>query len=169
MIQGQRTIVAWLAVVLMALPVLAYGENAEDWMRKGRDETDPVRQIDYFSKAIRLNPELAEAYTGRGMAYSDLEDYNKAVADYTKAIELNPDIAQNYNNRGWAYGKLGNYDRAVADYTRAIRIDPHYAGAFNNRGVAYYSLGRMEEALADFDKACKLGYGKGCENYYKIK
>lgn len=165
----QRTIIACFVVLLIAIPVLGYGQTAEDWLMKGHNETDPEKQIECFTKAVRLNPELAEAYTGRGMANNDLGRYDKAIADYTRAIELNPDNAQTYNNRGYSYERLGKYDKAIADFTKAIRIEPHYSSAYNNRGVAYYSLGRIDEALADFDKACKLGYGKGCENYYKIK
>ncbi len=165
----QRTIIAGIVAILITIPVLGYGQNAEDWLREGREEENPQVQIDCFTKAIRLNPELAEAYACRGTANSDLGRYDKAIADYTRAIGLSPDNAQTYNNRGYAYEKLGQYDRAIADYTRAVRIDPHYSSAYNNRGVAYYNLGRKDEALADFDKACKLGYGKGCENYYQIK
>jgi tetratricopeptide (TPR) repeat protein len=167
--RARWTIVACLALVLIAIPVLGYGQSAEEWLSMGRNETDPQTQIDYFTRAIRLNPELAEAYTCRGTAYSDLGKYDQAVLDYTRAAALNPDNAQTYNNRGYAYEKLGQYEKAVADFTRAIRIEPHYSSAYNNRGVSYYKLGMIDKALADFDKACKLGYGKGCENYYTIK
>jgi tetratricopeptide (TPR) repeat protein len=167
---GIRTaLVLSLALVLISIPGVGYCQSAEEWLAKARDETDPQIQIEYFSRAIRLNPDLGEAYSGRGTANSELGRYDSAVADYTKAIGLNPDIAQTYNNRGWAYEQLGKYDKAVADFTAAIRIDSHYANAYNNRGVAYYGLGMVEKALADFDKACKLGYPKGCENYYKVK
>jgi tetratricopeptide (TPR) repeat protein len=169
MIQNHRAIIGCVAAILIAIPVLVWGESAEDWLRKAKEETSPELQVEYFTKAIRLNPELAEAYSGRGTANSDLGRYDKAIADYTIAIGLNPDIAQTYNNRGYAYEMLGRHDKAIADYTRAIRIEPHYSSAFNNRGVAYYNAGLKDEALADFDKACKLGYRQGCENYYKIK
>jgi tetratricopeptide (TPR) repeat protein len=41
-----------------------------------------------------LNPEYANAYYNRGIAYNDLKQYNEAIADYTKAIELNPKFAR---------------------------------------------------------------------------
>ncbi|MBN2224439.1 MAG: tetratricopeptide repeat protein [Deltaproteobacteria bacterium] len=167
--RSQWKTIACIVMIFVTIPILAYGQTAEDWLKKGREETNPEIQVDYFTRAIRLNPELADAYTCRGTANGDLGRYDRAVADYTKAIELNPDNAQTYNNRGYAYEKLGSYDKAVADYTRAIRIEPHYSSAYNNRGVAYYSLGRIDEALADFDKACKYGSSEGCQNYYKIK
>lgn len=169
MTKNHRLVIWFAALALVAVALPAWGESAEDWLRKGKDESNPELQIEYFTKAIRLNPELAEAYTARGTANTDLERYDRAIADYTSALSLNPENAQTYNNRGYAYEKLGKHDKAIADYTRAIRIEPHYASAFNNRGVAYYNAGLKAEALADFDKACKLGYGTGCQNYHLLK
>jgi tetratricopeptide (TPR) repeat protein len=165
----RRIIITCIMAILIAFPVLGYGQTAEDWLRKGREETNPEVQIDYFTKAIGLNPELADAYACRGTANSDLGRYDRAIADYTKAIGLNPDNAQTYNNRGYAYENLGKHDRAITDYSQALLIDSHYPSAYYNRGVAYYNSGHKEQALADFDKACKSGYKKGCESYYKIK
>jgi tetratricopeptide (TPR) repeat protein len=165
----QAACIVSILLAAIAIPVLAWGQSAEDWLRKAREETNPELQVEYYTQAIRLNPDLAEAYTGRGTANSDLGRYDKAIADYTGAIGLSPDNAQTYNNRGYAYEMQGKHEKAIADYTRAIRIEPHYSSAFNNRGVAYYNMGLKDEALADFDKACNLGYGKGCENYYAVK
>jgi len=169
MIRNKREIVACVVAVLIAIPVLALGQSAEDWLRKGREESNPERQIEYYTRAIGITPGLVEAYTGRGTAFSDLGKYDKAIADYTSAISFSPDNAQYYNNRGYAYEMLDKHDKAIADYTRAIRIEPHYGTAYNNRGVAYYNAGLKDEALADFDKACKYGSRDGCVNYYKVK
>ncbi len=164
------TLIAGLAAMLFLLiPRVGQAQSAEDWLTKGKNETDPAKKIEYLTNAVRLNGDLAEAYVYRGMAFTDLGKYDRAVADYTTAISLNPDNAQAYNNRAYAYIKLERYNEAVADCGMAIRNDPHYPSAFNNRGIAYYGLGRINEALSDFDKACKLGYDKGCENYYKVK
>ncbi len=42
-------------------------------------------------KAIELNPTNDEAYNGRGSAYADRKQYEKAVEDFTRLMELNPD------------------------------------------------------------------------------
>jgi tetratricopeptide (TPR) repeat protein len=169
MINNHRAIVACVAAVLIAVPIVAWGESAEDWLRKGKEETNLDLRVDDFTRAIRLNPDLAEAYACRGTANSDLERYDKAIADYTSAIGLSPDNAQTYNNRGYAYEMLGKHDKAIADYTQALRLEPHYAGALNNRGISYYNAGLKEKALADFDKACKYGSGDACKHYYSLK
>ena len=64
------------------------------------------RQGDYdgaiadFTKAIELNPQLAEPYNNRGTARLHKHDLDGAIADYAKAIELNPQFADAYSNRG---------------------------------------------------------------------
>ena len=62
------------------------------------------RAIENYNKAIELDPNDADAYNNRGLAYYYLEEYERAIEDYNKAIELNPNYA--YNNRELAISKL---------------------------------------------------------------
>ncbi|WP_299623492.1 tetratricopeptide repeat protein, partial [Pelagibius sp.] len=88
--------------------------------------------------------------------HNDLEQFEKAVADYDKAIELDPKYAAAYNNRGNAHDDLEQFEKAVADYDKAIELDPKYAAAYNNRGNVHYDLEQFEKAVADYDKAIEL-------------
>ena len=109
-----------------------------------------------FSKAIELDQNFTEAYSGRGMAYRKNGQNDLAIVDYNKAIELDPKYAIAYNNRGVAYYSKGQNDLAIADYNRAIELDPKYAQAYDNRGVAYYSKGQNDLAIVDYNKAIEL-------------
>lgn len=44
--------------------------------------------VEKFSKAIEYSPGFAEAYMNRGLAYEELEMFDKARADYKKALQL---------------------------------------------------------------------------------
>ncbi len=57
--------------------------------------------IDYFSKAIDINPTYTDAYYNRGFAYELQKDAVNARKDYKKALELKP-----------------NYEKAVAGLNR---------------------------------------------------
>ena len=46
--------------------------------------------IEYYTKAIRVNPDNADTYAKRGNAEYLLGKYKEAVTDYSKAIELDP-------------------------------------------------------------------------------
>ena len=47
--------------------------------------------VDY-NKAISIDPELANAYANRAIAYSHLESMKKQSRDYEKCLQLDPKI-----------------------------------------------------------------------------
>ncbi len=129
-----------------------------------RDEADNPQErtqynhkaIEHFTKAIQLDPDYAESYNNRGVAYDFGGDYDAAIEDYTQAIKLNPRLAEAYNNRGNTYKNKGDYDAAIEDYTQAIKLNPRLAKAYNNRGEAHFQRDAIDLAIRDFDKAIEL-------------
>jgi tetratricopeptide (TPR) repeat protein/S1-C subfamily serine protease len=118
---------------------------------------DYPKAIADYTKAIAINPELANAYNNRGRTYSKLKEYPKAIADYTKAIAINPEYAKAYNNRGNTYYVLKEYLKAIADYDKAIAINPELILVFSyNRGPTYYDLKEYYKAIADYTKAIAI-------------
>ena len=105
-----------------------HNERGLQYLEKGQYD----QAITEFTKAIKLEPKLAEVYYNRGVAYDEKGQDNQAISEYTKAIELNPKFAWAYYNRGNAYEEKGHYDQAIADYTKAIELNPRDAYAYNN-------------------------------------
>ena len=130
--------------------------TAEDYFYKAYNSSDPQYQIDDYSRAIRINPDYANAYYNRGVVYYDLGKDQLALDDYSRAIRINPDFADAYYNRGVVYGNLGKYQLAIDDYSRAIRINPDYADAYYNRGLSYYKLGKYQPAIDDYSRAIRI-------------
>ena len=112
--------------------------------------------IKHYTEAIKLKPDLDEAYINRGAAYADKGELDKAFKDYNTAIKLNPDFANAYNNRGTAYAKKGDIDNAIKDYNKAIELQHDYADAYNNRGITYAKKGDFDNTITDFDKVIEL-------------
>ena len=79
--------------------------------------------ITCYSEAIRLKPDLADAYCKRGSAYEHIwpMQFEKAIADYGKAIELRPDLAEAYYLRGSAYYQCIEPEKGIADFSEALR------------------------------------------------
>jgi tetratricopeptide (TPR) repeat protein len=92
----------------------------------------------------------------RGFVLDELQQFDRAIADYNKAIELDPRYAAAYNNRGYVYRQKGELDRAIADYSKAIELDPNDFRAYNNRGHAYRQKGELDRAITDFNKTIAL-------------
>ena len=85
-----------------------------------------------FTKAIDLNPKLAEAWYNRGRAHSDLGQLDKAITDFSRAIELAPMLVEAWHNRAAAYLNLHQLDKAVVDYAEALRLDAKNVEVLNS-------------------------------------
>src|SRR5215471_14465465 len=123
---------------------------------------DNNRAIADYNEAIRIDPDYADAFYGRGNAWSEKFDDARALADYNEAIRLDPNHAAALNNRGAAWLAMGQNDRAVADFSAAIRVDPRDADYYNNRGSAWQAKGDLDRALADYDEAIRVAPNYRC-------
>ena len=121
-----------------------------------QNKKDYSKAIKHYSNAIKLNPQMAEAYCNRGLAYSKKGKVERAIKDYNKAIELDPNDVSTYNNRGNAYRRKGKVHLAIEDYNKAIDLNQDYVAAYNNRGIAYQDKGMFDRAIADYNKAIEL-------------
>ena len=109
-----------------------------------------------YTAAIAQEPQSAENYVNRGIAYNELGQNQLAIADYTKALDLAPNQTLAYYNRANAYSQLKQYQNAIADYTKIISQDRSYAYAYANRGSIYFQLNQKKEAFADLEKAIQI-------------
>jgi len=118
--------------VVIAKKALDQGVEAD---RQGKHDM----AIAQFNKAIEINPQFAEAYYSRGIAYLSMGNRYQAISDFTKVIEINPNIAEAY------------YHRAVA-----------YVIENNSYGQVWKNVNPTEDyydqALKDVNKAESLGY-----------
>jgi tetratricopeptide (TPR) repeat protein len=104
----------------------------------------------------KLDPKDAGAWYGRGLAYFNLDEYDKAIADLNKAIKLDPKSAPAHNALGAALGRQGKRDEALAEYRKATELDPEYAPAHSNLGGILSEQGKLDEAIAECRKAIAL-------------
>lgn len=131
-----------------------------DWLMKAygiwQDKDKAPQVLEYINKAIKLDPNNANAYSGRGITYTDLGKYKQALKDHNQSINLKPNEAYAYNNRGDTYFKLGEYKKAINDFDQAIRLEPDYAKAYANRGSPYFRLREYRRAIKDYNQAIAL-------------
>ena len=77
------------------------------------------RAIADFTRAIRLEPNDADAYYGRGTALGEKGEHDNAIADFTQAIRLKPENGDAYYRRGVAFESKREHDKAIADFEGA--------------------------------------------------
>ena len=134
----------------------AWGNDALDYYNLGLKSSITSRRIDYFNKALRLNPNLAEAYEKRAILYYFQRRYNRAIQDYTRVIALWPDNLEAYRIRGMAFLRKGELDLAINDFNHALELDPKLVSAYSYRAEAYRLKGMTENAIRDASRAVNL-------------
>ena len=152
----QRKILCFVIIlILSAFP--AHAENAMDYFDLGLKSTMTRTKINYFSRALELDPFLVDAYEKRGMLYFFQRKYDHVIQDFQAYIELSPPKGESYRMLGMGYLKIENYPSAIDNFTRAIEIDKGVSGAYSGRAEAHYLSGSYEKAVLDSTRAIELG------------
>jgi tetratricopeptide (TPR) repeat protein len=168
--EGTRTAVR---AALLAMPVVAGWVMLSMWRTDRRDlrATVPLHlkqgrkhqvQKEYdaalreYNQAIRIAPELGEAYCGRGIVYQAMGDTVRALADFDRALAHDSRLAPAYLARGKIRTERGDLDGALADFGELMRIQPTDPESHLNRGICLEKKGLVGEAIADFERVLKL-------------
>jgi tetratricopeptide (TPR) repeat protein len=78
----------------------------------------------YYTRAVKLSPNYAEAINNLGTIYYAHKSYRRSITQYKKALRLTPESASILSNLGTAYFARKNYDLAFDTYQKALAIDP---------------------------------------------
>lgn len=116
------------------------------------DERKWAEAIPYAREAIRLKPDLAEAYRYAGSASYNLNQYKEAIPYFDRLIALLPDY-NIYFLRGSAKYMLKQYAEAIPDYDQSIRLSPDSADPYFYRGACREGLEQYREAIICYDAA----------------
>jgi Tfp pilus assembly protein PilF len=127
--------------------------TAQGYLKKGNETRKPQEKILFYSRAIALNPNYAEAYNKRGNAYYDRKEYELALKDYSKAIAIRHDYADAYNDRARLYFHNKDYDKSLKDLDTIIKLQPRHYYSYYNRGKIYYAKNDDDQAIINFDRA----------------
>lgn len=105
-----------------------------------------------FDRALRIRPQLAEAYLNRGLAHRDLEETQAALEDFDQAFDLDPAMARACDERGRIYRDRGDARRAMQEFSKSIEIAPS-VDEYYQRGEMYESMGEHQKAIDDYTEA----------------
>nr|XP_039324878.1 tetratricopeptide repeat protein 6 [Saimiri boliviensis boliviensis] len=111
---------------------------------------------DYFSKALKFDPENEYVLMNRAIANTILKKYEEAKEDFANVIERCPFWAAVYFNRAHFYYCLKQYELAEEDLNKALSLKPNDALVYNFRAKVRGKIGLSEEAMADYNQALDL-------------
>jgi tetratricopeptide (TPR) repeat protein len=109
-----------------------------------------------YTKALEENPEHADIYSDRGVAYLHQKNKEKCFEDLNKALDLQPEYAYRYAARAFAKNNFGDLVGAIKDYEKAVQLDPDDAIGHNNLGLLLEQQGYKKEAEERFKRADNL-------------
>jgi len=122
---------------------------------------DHTQALAYFSRAIELNPEFADAFATRAGFWHETDNFDKAIKDASRAIELQPQLARAFLVRGVCYSRQKKTVQALADLEKAMELkiqlsENQLALLLLYRSISLHRIGNHEQALTDLDKALEL-------------
>lgn len=124
-----------------------------------------------FNKAIKIQPNCADIFGMRSVAFEANGYYAEALKDANKAIELEPEDSWYFILRARILYHLGRYEDSMKDlkkvYKSPIRRNNEHKRI---EGACLYHLGRYQEALDVLTYNAHFSYGgaKSLEAYYYI-
>jgi predicted O-linked N-acetylglucosamine transferase (SPINDLY family) len=127
-------------------------DDAPALFAQGRFE-DAIRA---WTRALRRDPGLLQAYAGIGEAYLRLGLARPASMAFTDLVKRVPHSPEAHYNLGVALAAAGKPAEAAAAYREAVRLRPDFFEAWSDLGIPLYHLGRFDEALAAQDSALRL-------------
>ncbi|MEW5723764.1 MAG: tetratricopeptide repeat protein [Thermodesulfobacteriota bacterium] len=139
---------------------LAPTSEAQKLYERGQFEMDTgnyADALDFFNKALALEPTGAAYQVARGRALFKLGLLDQAEAQFLKLVGVGGAVTKiAYVELGAVYGHAKKYQQAVDHYTKAIELDPGRANLYLARGSMYMELHKYPEAETDFQKAAQL-------------
>jgi len=144
----------------------AYLKGRYFWNKRTADGLKAAK--DYFDRAIAIDPNYAEPYSGLADAYALLGDWQYAVMPATEALPKAKAAAtkalQLDNNLGEAHISLAfcldgfDWDFASADreFQQGIKLSPNYATAHHWYAWHLALSGRYSEAITEMRRAATL-------------
>lgn len=120
-------------------------EKAELYDNRGAIKT--------YNAALKLNPDLVEIYSRRGIVKTRIGDMRGALRDFDEMLRINPDHIFTYNNRASAKARLEDVHGALDDINTAISLDPAYVLAYVNLGGIKLQIAITKMDAGDFVEA----------------
>jgi len=108
------------------------------------------------SHAVALAPEFPYTHGQLALAYSKVEDGERAMIEARKMLRLRPNSSSAHKFLGLGLFAEGNYDGALHEYGEALKLNPKNAFVYYDIGVLREDQKAWDSAIAAYQKAIEL-------------
>ena len=82
--------------------------------------------MEYFQKAIKINPNAFHVYNNIGNTLTKLNKFKESLDFYDKAIKIKPDNIYGHIFKGHVLTELGKLSESLECYNSAYIINPEH-------------------------------------------
>ena len=113
--------------------------------------------IQWYKKAIELNPDWIIAWIDLGYTYFYMNQFEPAETHFKKAIALAPEAFDGHWAMAILYDQQKKYDKAIAAYEKCIELRPEWEHTIRNtEGVLLNDDKHYDKAIEKYKKAVEL-------------
>ncbi len=123
--------------------------------------------LDEIKQALTADPNFADAYNLRGLAYMRLDDAGMAEDSFRRAIALNPREPNTLHNYGWLLCQQKRFGDAAQQFSAALAV-PSYADrakTLMTQGICQMQAGQRPEAERSLLQAYEIDAGNPVIGY----
>lgn len=142
-----------------------YLKGRYEFVKRTEDALDAA--LEYFRRAVEIDPGFAPAWSGLADTYAFMSERNYGSLGHTESLErarpsaehalsLNPNLPEAHASMHFIMLMEGRLDENFPHLRRAIELNPSFARAHLWLGNALESSGRQDEAFAEFEIAHTL-------------
>lgn len=137
-------------------------------------EEDKNTVIKLYSRILKIDPKYADALNNRSIAYADLEQYDKALADALQYISIRPDSPNGYAIAGYIYLQKQDYSEAIRYCHEAISRDPQDIRGYQTLSLVYLKCSQWQDfidllnTIAQKTQLTSGDYNNRAYAYYKL-
>lgn len=147
-------------ILALSLLTTSFGQTADEYLKNGVEKhnaKDLEGAIKDYTKAIKLDKNLTNAYFNRGMCEQALKNYKDAYKDFELTTKLDPKLANAFYSKATVLVAQEKYKEAISDLDKTIELELNTPNALTLRGQVKAQLGDKIGACEDFNKAKQIG------------
>lgn len=109
-------------------------------------------------EAAELDPDNETLHDAIGLAYGELEQFDKATLHLNRALQIKPNYSDAMNHLGMVFSKQGKHAQAIELFRKAAEdfMYPSRHAAYDNLGLVHLGLRQYDQALEAFKRSVQI-------------
>ncbi len=157
-------VVAANTILVSQDPVALAIEAGNHYAKKG----EYPAALEWFDKAIELNPLSAAAHHNKGVVYHTSGQTENAIASFETAVSIDSSYAKARYSLALEYYYQKQYESSIEELKKVVELEPNNANAHFDLGVIYVEKFRVKEDAGTFTEEDLNDLRQGLAQYRTV-